>query len=144
MDDATPLARRKLHHLQACLEGPVEYTTRAPGFERIDLPYRALPELDLDEIDTSVVFLGRRLAAPLLIGAMTGGAEKAATINRNLASAAQRLGVGMMLGSQRVMLEDRRPRQLRGARRRAGRPLVGNLGAAQLLRGYGVAEAGAR
>ena len=142
MDDASPLARRKLHHLRACLEGPVEYVTRTAGFERIDLPYRALPELDLDEVDTSVVFLGRRLRAPLLIGAMTGGADKARAINRNLAEAAQRLGVGLMLGSQRVMLEEPAARVSFEVRDVAPDALlVGNLGAAQLLRGYGVAEA---
>jgi isopentenyl-diphosphate Delta-isomerase len=139
---STPLVRRKLHHLQACLEGPVGYETRTAGFERIDLPYRALPELDLDEIDTSVTFLGRRLRAPLLIGAMTGGAERARVVNRNLATAAQRLGVGLMLGSQRVMLEEPAARASFEVRDVAPDVLlVGNLGAAQLLRGYGVAEA---
>ena len=142
MDDPTPLVRRKLHHLQACLEGPVGYETRTAGFERIDLPYRALPELDLDEIDTSVTFLGRRLRAPLLIGAMTGGAERARVVNRNLATAAQRLGVGLMLGSQRVMLEEPAARASFEVRDVAPDVLlIGNLGAAQLLRGYGVAEA---
>jgi isopentenyl-diphosphate Delta-isomerase len=139
---STPLVRRKLHHLQACLEGPVGYETRTAGFERLDLPYRALPELDLDEIDTSVTFLGRRLRAPLLIGAMTGGAERARVVNRNLATAAQRLGVGLMLGSQRVMLEEPEARASFEVRDAAPDVLlVGNLGAAQLLRGYGAAEA---
>jgi isopentenyl-diphosphate Delta-isomerase len=142
MDDPAALVRRKLRHLEACLSGPVAYETRRAGFERVDLPYRALPETDLGDVDTSVHLLGRRLRAPLLIGAMTGGADEARRINRHLAEAAQRLGVGMMLGSQRVMLE--RPEARASFEVRDVAPdvlLVGNLGAAQLLRGYGVAEA---
>jgi isopentenyl-diphosphate Delta-isomerase len=142
MDDPDALARRKLRHLEACLDGPVTYETRRAGFERIDLPYRALPESDLGDVDTSVHLLGRRLRAPLLIGAMTGGADEARRINRHLAEAAQRLGIGMMLGSQRVMLE--RPDARASFEVRDVAPdvlLVGNLGAAQLLRGYGVDEA---
>jgi isopentenyl-diphosphate Delta-isomerase len=142
MDDATPLVRRKLRHLEACLSGPVAFETRTPGFERVDLPYRALPESDLVGVDASVRLLGRRLRAPLLIGAMTGGADAARKINRNLAEAAQRLGVGMMLGSQRVMLEQPAARASFEVRDLAPDVLlVANLGAAQLLHGYGVREA---
>lgn len=122
-----------------CLNESVGYRTRTTGFETIDLPYRALPESDLAAIDTSCSFLGRRLRLPLLIGAMTGGAELSATINRNLAIAAQRVGVGMMLGSQRVMLE--RPDAAAHFRVRElmpDVPLIGNLGVAQLNRGYGI------
>ena len=136
------LAARKRRHLDVCLTGPVGYTTRTTGFERYDLPYAALPESDLEAVDTGVRFLGKRLAAPLLIGAMTGGAERAATINRNLAIAAQRLGVGMMLGSQRVMLAHPEARASFEVRDVAPDVLlIGNLGAAQLVAGYGVEEA---
>jgi isopentenyl-diphosphate Delta-isomerase len=132
---------RKLRHVEACLAHPVEYQTRTTGFERFDLPYRALPEVSLAEIDTSVSFLGRTLRAPVLVGAMTGGTELSGTINRNLAAAAQELGVGLMLGSQRVMLED--PRSLASFAVRGQAPdvlLVGNLGVAQLNKGYGPGE----
>lgn len=136
------IAARKRRHLDVCLAGPVEFATRTTGFERYDLPYAALPESDLDAVDTRVRFLGKRLRAPLLIGAMTGGAERAATINRNLATAAQRLGIGMMLGSQRVMLEDRSARATFEVRDVAPDVLlIGNLGAAQFVAGYGVDEA---
>src|SRR4051812_43598184 len=103
--DAPSAQLRKLRHVEACLEYPVEYRTRTTGLEQVDLTYLALPESDLATIDTRTTFLGRRLSAPVLIGAMTGGTRLAGTINRNLAVAAQRLGLGLMLGSQRIMLE---------------------------------------
>jgi isopentenyl-diphosphate delta-isomerase len=100
------LAGRKLRHIDACLTGPVEYVGVTTGFEWFDLPYNALTQTHLAAIDLGTRFLEVPLRAPVLIGAMTGGAELARTINRNLATAAQELGVGMMLGSQRIMLGD--------------------------------------
>ena len=135
------LGARKLKHVEVCLRREVEYTTRTTGFESFDLPYRALPGTDLNRIDTRTTFLGRDLRAPLLIGAMTGGAERSRTINRHLALAAQALGVGLMLGSQRVMLEH--PHALSSFEVRSFAPdilLIGNIGVAQLNKGYGAAE----
>ncbi len=134
-------ATRKRRHVEACLDAPVEYRTRTTGFESIDLPYRALPETNLATIDPSTSFLGRRMSAPLFVGAMTGGAELSARLNQNLAVAAQRVGVGMMLGSQRVMLETPSTASSFAVRRHAPDvPILGNLGAAQLNLGYGAAE----
>jgi isopentenyl-diphosphate delta-isomerase len=133
--------QRKRRHVEVCLTDAVEYETRTTGFERYDLPYRALPESDLARLDTSCVFLGKRLKAPVLIGAMTGGAELSATINRHLALAAQQLGIGLMLGSQRVMLERPETRETFVVRQYAPDILLlGNLGVAQLNKGYGAAE----
>lgn len=100
------MAARKLRHIDACLTGPVEFVGVTTGFEWLDLPYNALTQTSLAAVDLSTRFLGTSLRAPVLIGAMTGGAELARTINRNLAGAAQQLGIGMMLGSQRIMLGD--------------------------------------
>ena len=102
----TGMSGRKLRHIDACLTGPVEFEGVTTGFERYRLPYDALTQSNLAAVDLRTYFLGRPLQAPVLIGAMTGGAELARTINRNLADAAQKLGVGMMLGSQRIMLDD--------------------------------------
>src|SRR6187549_1871890 len=98
---------RKQRHIDVCLSEEVDYQTVTTGLERYRLPYNALTQPDLGSVDLSTVFLGARLRAPVLIGAMTGGAELSETINRNLAAAAQQLGVGMMLGSQRIMLDNR-------------------------------------
>lgn len=103
--DQPGIKTRKRRHIDVCLEDKVSYHGITTGLERYWLPYNALTQTSLADVDLSTDFLGARLRAPVLIGAMTGGADMSATINRNLAIAAQRLGIGMMLGSQRIMLD---------------------------------------
>ena len=141
-DMASEIAQRKLKHIEVCLKYPVEYTTKTTGLEHVPWVYNALPELSLADISLETEFLGKRLKAPILIGAMTGGAERAAKINRNLAIAAQHLGLGLMLGSQRVMIEREEARS--SFRVREFAPdilLIGNIGVAQLRKGYGSVQA---
>jgi isopentenyl-diphosphate delta-isomerase len=95
---------RKQDHLRICAENRVE--AGFSGFSDVRLVHAALPECSLSEIDTEVRFLGHRLASPLFIAAMTGGHRDALPINRNLAAAAERFGIGMGVGSQRAALED--------------------------------------
>ncbi|WP_148685061.1 type 2 isopentenyl-diphosphate Delta-isomerase [Mycolicibacterium tusciae] len=97
---------RKRRHIDVCLSEAVDFQTVTTGLERYQLPYNALTQTDLGSVELRTDFLGMRLHAPVLIGPMTGGAELSGTINRNLAGAAQQLGIGMMLGSQRIMLDD--------------------------------------
>lgn len=93
------------------------------------------------EIDLSTTFLGKSLKAPILISSMTGGFELAHKINRNLATAAQKLGLAMGVGSQRVALEERSVADSFKVRGLApGILLLGNLGAVQLNYGYGVEQ----
>ena len=49
---------------------------------------------------------GKDMRAPIWVSSMTGGAEKAGTINKNLAKACAEFGLGMGLGSCRIILED--------------------------------------
>jgi isopentenyl-diphosphate delta-isomerase len=63
-----------------------------------------LPEVDVNNIELGLDVLGKHLKAPVLITGMTGGAERARDINRQLAAVAQELGLAMGLGSQRAML----------------------------------------
>ena len=129
---ATPT--RKLRHIDVCLTQQVEYTDVTTGFEAYRLPYNALTQTSLAAVNLSTELLGASLRAPILIGAMTGGAELSGVINRNLAAAAQQLGVAMMLGSQRIMLDDDAAAASFDVRDAAPDVLlIGNIGLAQLF-----------
>ncbi len=132
-------SERKLQHLRICLDEPVEFTQLKNGFERYRFVHCALPELDLADVDPSVHLLGRDLRAPFIITAMTGGTALSAQINRNLATAAQRLGIGFGPGSQRAAIEDPALAPTYTVRDVAPDVLLfANLGAVQLNYGYGV------
>ncbi len=123
---------RKDDHIRICLEKDVEFV-KSNGFEHVDLEHRALPEIDKDEIDLKTEFLGKKFEYPLFIEAMTGGTRRGGKINKNLAKAAEALGIGMGVGSQRAMLEN--PELARTYFVRDVGPgifLLGNIGAAQL------------
>jgi len=107
-------------------------------FDAIHLKHRALPEIDLKEIDPSVVFMGHKLSFPLMISSMTGGDhELVRKINKNLAIAAEATGVAMAVGSQRVMFTNSRARKSFELRRFAPNSLLfSNLGAVQLNYGF--------
>ncbi len=113
---------------------------RGRWFDEIRLAHRALPELNLNDVDPSIEFLGKRLSFPLLISSMTGGtATRLRTINRRLAEAAEETGVAFGVGSQRVMFTHPSSRPSFEIRRWAPRTLVfANLGAVQLNNGFGL------
>jgi isopentenyl-diphosphate delta-isomerase len=138
--DTSPSARateaRKSRHLDIALEDDVASRLDA-GFSGVRLHHEALPECALEDIDMSATAFGHQLRAPILISSMTGGTERAKTINHNLAIAAERAGVILALGSQRAALED--PSLLSTYRVRDVAPkvvLFANLGAVQF--NYGV------
>ena len=137
---ALPVERdRKLEHIRLALEERMQLGRNFFDDYRFD--HAALPEIDLDHVDAGVDFLGRRLAAPLLISSMTGGTETAGQINRNLAAGAEQAGVAVGVGSQRKALED--PTKADTFRVREVAPsavLLANLGAVQLNYGMGVRE----
>ena len=125
---ATPA--RKADHLRIAAGDDVAH--RIPsGLDSVRLRHRALPGRDLDSVDLSADLLGTRLAAPLLVSAMTGGTPAAAEVNERLARAAAEHGVGMVLGSGRALLDDPAllPTYCAGARPPL---LLANLGAGGL------------
>jgi len=133
----TKTQQRKKEHLEICLDTESVTSASGTGLHRYRFVHNALPELDIDDIDLSTTFLGKRLRAPILISSMTGGFDLARKVNRNLAAAAQELGIAMGVGSQRVAIEQ--PSAAMSFQVRDVAPdilLFGNLGAVQLNYGY--------
>lgn len=133
---------RKDQHLDVVLSGGGRHAL-ASGFDDWRFVHEALPDLDHAKIDLGADFLGRRLQAPLLISAMTGGPARAEAINARLAEAAQHLGIALAVGSQRAAIEGGATGGLdRSLRDRApDTPILANIGAAQLTQGFGVEQA---
>jgi isopentenyl-diphosphate delta-isomerase len=133
---------RKLDHINIALEKAIE--SKIPtGFEEITLVHSALPEVNETEIDLSTTLMGRKFEMPIVIAGMTGGHPKAKRINRNLALAAQEMGIPMGVGSQRAALEDAALVDTYSIAREVAPDafLIGNLGAVQFSQGYGSEEA---
>lgn len=132
---------RKADHIRINLEQDVRFPRLTTGLEKYRFLHRAVPELNLTEIDTQQVFLGKTLRTPILISSMTGGAGMAAQLNQSLAVAAQEHGLAMGLGSQRAAIEDADLAYTYQVRKVAPDILLfANVGAVQLNYGYGVEQ----
>lgn len=135
------IENRKADHIRINLEKDVQFPRLTTGLERYRFLHRALPELNLSDIDTSVELFGKTLRTPLLISSMTGGTEMARRINENLAVAAQEHHIALGLGSQRAALRDASLVKTYQVRHVAPDILLfANLGAVQLNYGCGVDE----
>lgn len=132
---------RKVDHVRINLEENVNFPNLTTGLEKYRFIHCAVPELSLTDIDTSTTIFGKSLNAPILISSMTGGAELANRINRNLAQAAQTHRIAMGLGSQRAALEDEALAYTFQIRDIAPDILLfANMGAVQLNYGYDVED----
>jgi isopentenyl-diphosphate delta-isomerase len=132
---------RKREHLELCVGSEATATPYPTGLDNYTFLHNALPEVGIEDIDLRTTFLARSLEAPVLISSMTGGFDLAQKVNRNLARAAQQLGLAMGVGSQRVALEE--PPVAESFQVRDVAPdilLLGNLGAVQLNYGYGIEQ----
>jgi isopentenyl-diphosphate delta-isomerase len=136
------IKKRKQEHIRVSLEERVD-SDIPTGFDDVTLVHRAVPEIDLNEIDMSTNIFGRKLSAPLIISAMTGGTDEAKRINEILATVAQRLKIGIGVGSQRIAIQqpENEP-TFKIVRDIAPDALViGNIGCPQLSLGWGIKEA---
>lgn len=126
------IAKRKAEHLKLAMEDGSQ--TGGCQFDNLQLPVKSLPEIDLKEIDTGTMILGKKISQPLIIASMTGGSEQGLQINTNLAQAAEKCRVALGVGSQRAALEKTELRKtFEVVRKYAPTTLVfANMGAVQL------------
>lgn len=95
--------QRKLEHITVALEQGIAVPQQA-NWSDVHFVHQALPEVDLDNIDTTVTFLGHQLRYPIFMSSLTGGHPDVTGINRNLARAAEHYGLALGVGSQRAAL----------------------------------------
>ncbi|MEM2098714.1 MAG: type 2 isopentenyl-diphosphate Delta-isomerase [Candidatus Bathyarchaeia archaeon] len=134
--------KRKADHIRICLSENAQARDVATGFGDVYLIHRALPEIDKGSVDLSTTVFGHRFAAPVIVGAMTGGTAEATRINAAIAEVVEALGLGMGVGSQRAAIENARLEQTFAiARKKAPTAfLIANIGGVQLVHGYGARE----
>lgn len=125
--------KRKQDHITLALKDKNQ--AGGSGLSSIRLRHSALPEVNWDELDISTVILNHKRSTPFFVGAMTGGADAARSINFTIAQACERRGWIMGVGSQRKQLKAPQARreweELRQAFPRLC--LLGNLGLSQLI-----------
>jgi len=136
--EVTPIGSRKDDHIRINLEQNVG-SGLTTGLERYRFMHRALPEMNLDDVDLSQTLFNKQLRAPILISSMTGGTNQAGQLNQILAEAAQAAGIAMGVGSQRAALEHEELASSFQVRKHAPDILLlANLGAVQLNYAYTV------
>ncbi len=123
---------RKKEHIEITVGRDVQHSYNY--WDDFILIHNALPEINIDEIDTSIEIFGKKINMPLIIAGMTGGFQEAEIINEKLAQAAERYGIGMGVGSQRAGIEDESVEGSYSVVKKYNVPLrIANIGAPQLL-----------
>ncbi len=126
--------QRKIEHVNIALGQDIS-AAQSANWNDVQFVHQALPEVDLDEIDTTVSFLGHRLRYPIFISSLTGGHDDVISINRNLARAAEHYGLVLGVGSQRAGIVN--PEVISSyaiTREHAPKTyLIANIGAPQLI-----------
>jgi isopentenyl-diphosphate delta-isomerase len=127
------IENRKAEHVNICATKPVSASYNY--WDDIFLIHQALPEIDKSDVNLKTKLFNKKLSAPLIISAMTGGYSKAKKINSTLAEAAAELQIGLGVGSQRPAIEENKYIDSYTVVKDYDIPLViGNLGVPQLVK----------
>jgi len=132
MTEPAEIVDRKRSHFDLCAYQDVEFRNKTTLLEDVELLNQPLIESRLEDIDLSVTVLGKQLNYPIIITGMTGGAEEVGRFNRDIASLAEKMGLGFGVGSQRAMLRHPELKATFEVRHLAPNILLlGNIGIAQ-------------
>lgn len=123
------MSDRKKDHLKLAFQSRIE---KAGADSRFD--YEPMLSAHPNHPPEPFAFAGKTMRLPVWVSSMTGGTDLAGTINRNLAQACREFGMGMGLGSCRILLDDAAHLADFDVRHILGdeQPLYANLGICQL------------
>jgi len=123
------MEERKKNHIDLAFQSQTQKTTRDKRFN-----YEPMLSGHPEEIFKPFDFLGKVQKIPIWVSSMTGGTKLASKINANLARACQEFGMGMGLGSCRIILDNNDYFSDFDVREIIGHdyPLYANLGIAQI------------
>lgn len=96
--------QRKIEHIELCLNSEVNFN-KSNGFDKYEFVHCAITTVNLNEISFITNFFDKKINYPLIISSMTGGADKALSINKQLSELANELKIPIGVGSQRQLLE---------------------------------------
>jgi isopentenyl-diphosphate delta-isomerase len=134
LESESETPKRKKDHIRIALTSNVVPDRFRNQFDQVTLIHEALPSVSIEEVDTSTYVFKKKIQAPIIVGAMTGGAPGTEIINGNIADAVEQLGLGMGVGSQKsALLDSSLEYTYKVIRRRAPNALVlANLGASNV------------
>ena len=129
------IEQRKDDHLEICCNKNYEIEMgKTTCFEDIQFVPRAVPEINFNNIDLSCRFLGHQFNFPIFLSSMTGGVQQGKAINEKIAKVAEKLKIGMGVGSQRAAIFNASLRDSFSIVRKVAPTafIAANLGAVQL------------
>ena len=99
---------RKDEHIENYLRSEFRSKTL---LNNVYVEHNALSDINFDEIDTSIEFMGQKISMPVMVNAMTGGTEISEDINEDLSNICKDLNIPMAVGSESIALKDIKARE---------------------------------
>lgn len=99
---------RKDAHIENYLRSKSKESTL---LDNVYIEHNAISDVSLNEIDTSIDFMGKKIAMPLMVDAMTGGGSSSVSINEDISSICETLNIPMAVGSESIAIADEESRE---------------------------------